>query len=525
MINLIKELAKEAGKPKWLIGELFPEQLKEQISALKAEQIRAAFTISAKQDRTRVLSKILTELLTHFTTEEYKFTNLQIEMAFEEVKAEIVRGDILTKNVRIDGRKSDEIRKIACEVSMLPKTHGSSLFTRGETQALVITTLGTGQDEQIVDSLDGEYKERLMLNYIFPPYSVGETTPLRGPGRREVGHGRLAWRAIKRLLPTKEEFPYSIRIVSEVTECNGSSSMATVCGSSMALMDAGVPIKSSIAGIAMGLIKLGEKFVVLSDIIGDEDQLGDMDFKVAGSKEGITALQMDIKIAGINFNIMQQALCQAKEGRIHILNEMEKIIAGPEVEISKYAPSMCSFKISKDKIRDVIGAGGKVIREICETTSAKIDIADDGNVFVSALGKERMDMAVARIKELSSNHAIGDTFNGSVVKILDNGAFINYSANKDGFVHISEIANERIESVSLKLKHGDIVKVKIIGFDNKGKAKLTIKSAEVQIDKEQREEIPSDGNEHNNNESRRKLTRKPYNPQNNVVIKERKYFS
>jgi polyribonucleotide nucleotidyltransferase len=524
VIQVINELVQEAGKPKWPVVELFSQQLKEQIRQREEEDIKRAFIIRSKQERTQALNQILAGVLTQFLPEG-KFTELQVESALEEVKSEILREYVLTKNIRIDNRKPDEIRKIDCEVAILPKTHGSSLFTRGETQALVVTTLGTGQDEQIVDSLDGEYKERFMLNYIFPPYSVGEATPLRAPGRREIGHGKLAWRALNRVLPTKEQFPYSIRIVSEITECNGSSSMATVCGASMALMDAGVPMQAPIAGIAMGLIKSGDQFVILSDIMGDEDHLGDMDFKVAGSNEGITALQMDIKVTGITFEIMQQALKQAKLGRIHILENMGKSIVGSNIEISQYAPCIKSFKIDKDKIREVIGPGGKVIREICDSTKAKIDISDDGTVSVSAIGKEKLDAAISRIKAIVCEPEIGGVFNGTVVKVLESGAFINYLGNRDGFVHISEISEERVESVAKVLNEGDTARVKIIGFDNKGKAKLTMKNAGKLDTNEQ--EVKSSPNSENNSPKKRDSEKKWKNQNSNEdkVIKERKYFN
>ncbi len=533
VIELINDLVKIAGKPKLQPTELFPTSLKEQISSIVQEDIKNAFSIKLKQERLLAVKHVYDTIKRHFAEDiaNNNLTNSQIEFALKEVASEVLRQDVLKKNIRIDGRKPEDIRNIACEVAILPKTHGSSLFTRGETQSLVVTTLGTGQDEQIVDSLDGEYKERFMLNYIFPPYSVGEATPVRAPGRREIGHGKLAWRAINRMLPTKEQFPYSIRVVSEITACNGSSSMATICGSSMALMDAGVPIKTPIAGIAMGLIKEGDKFVILSDIIGDEDNLGDMDFKVAGGTEGITALQMDIKISGVTFEIMKHALVQAKIGRVHILQEMDKAINKTNNNISQYAPCIHSFKIDKDKIRDVIGPGGKVIREICDTTSAKIDISDDGNVTVSAVGKEKLDMAIAKIKLIAIEPEIGGIFNGTVVKILDSGAFINYLGNRDGFIHISEISKERIESVSSVLKHGDIVKVKLIGFDNKGKAKLTIKNIDAtttpDVANNQKSEAYKDNTDNNGNkrESGRKWQNNKPSTEDEIVTKERKYFN
>ncbi|OZG32077.1 polyribonucleotide nucleotidyltransferase [Rickettsia endosymbiont of Culicoides newsteadi] len=533
VIELINDLVKIAGKPKLQPTSLFPASLKEQISSIVQEDIKRAFAIKLKQERLLAVKNIYDIIKRHFAEDiaNNNLTNSQIEFALKEVESEVLRQDVLKKNTRIDGRKPADIRNIACEIAILPKTHGSSLFTRGETQSLVVTTLGTGQDEQIVDSLDGEYKERFMLNYIFPPYSVGEATPVRAPGRREIGHGKLAWRAINRMLPTKEQFPYTIRVVSEITASNGSSSMATICGGSMALMDAGVPIKTPIAGIAMGLIKEGDKFVILSDIIGDEDNLGDMDFKVAGGTEGITALQMDIKISGVTFEIMKQALVQAKTGRIHILQEMDKAINKTNNHVSQYAPCIYSFKIDKDKIRDVIGPGGKVIREICDTTSAKIDISDDGNVTVSAIGKEKLDMAIAKIKLIAIEPEIGGIFNGTVVKILESGAFINYLGNRDGFIHISEISKERIESVSSVLKHGDVVKVKLIGFDNKGKAKLTIKNIDAtvtpNVTTNHKSEPYKDNADINNNkrESAKKWQNNKPSNEDETVTKERKYFN
>lgn len=527
VIEAIKALVKEAGKPKWPVAELFALQLKDQISQMVSQAITQAFTVTLKQSRVQILKQILTEVTAKFAAE---FTQQQIDCAFDQVKSEILRSELLTKHVRIDGRKPEEIRNIQCEVAVLPKTHGSSLFTRGETQALVVATLGTGQDEQIVDSLDGEYKERFMLNYIFPPYCVGETTQLRAPGRREIGHGKLAWRSINKVLPTKEHFPYTIRIVAEITECNGSSSMATICGTSMALMDAGVPIKMPIAGIAMGLIKSGEQFIVLSDITGDEDYLGDMDFKVAGSREGVTALQMDIKVGGINFDILSKAFEQAKAGRLHILDNMSRSIAEPQSNISQYAPCIKSFKIDKDKIREVIGPGGKVIREICESTKAKIDINDEGIVSVSAVGNDRLEAAISRIKAIIFEPEIGGIFSGKVVKVLESGAFINYFGSRDGFVHISEISQTRIESVSKALNEGDVVTVKIIGFDNKGKAKLTIKSADKQVIPAVLEikvevVVETAPQEPKNPKPETKRKAESNNVEENGVVKERKYFN
>ncbi len=478
VIQLIEELKVEAGKPAWETTEIFPESLKDEISNLTKEDIQKAFALKVKKDRYDAIDSILTAMKKRFTADE-KYTELQVDFAFSQVKSEVLRADTLAKKVRIDGRRPDEVRQIECEVSLFPKTHGSALFTRGETQGVVSTTLGTGQDEQIMDGIEGEYKETFLLNYLFPPYSVGEVTPLRAPSRREIGHGKLAWRALKKAIPSKDVFPYTVRVVSEISESNGSSSMATVCGGSMSMMDAGVPLKAPISGIAMGLIKEADEFLVLSDIIADEDHLGDMDFKVAGSSDGITALQMDIKVAGITFEIMSKALEQAKSGRLHILSKMAMAIESSG-SLSANAPIITSFDINKDKIREIIGPGGKVIRDICDTTNTKIDITDDGIVSVSGIGQASIDAAVARIKEIAIDPKIGDVFEGIVVKILDAGAFVNYSGSRDGFVHISEIANERIKSVADVLKEGQKVKVKLIGFE-RGKGKLTIKNADTDV--------------------------------------------
>ena len=478
VIALIEELKNEAGKDAWATVELYPAELKDEIRALTQEDITTAFAIKLKQERYGAISAITHAMVEKFTANAL-YTSHQIETALSDVKAEVLRRNTLEKKIRIDGRALDEIRQIESEVSLFPSTHGSALFTRGETQAIVTTTLGTGQDEQIIDGIEGEYKEGFLLNYLFPQYSVGEAGPQRAPSRREIGHGKLAWRALKRALPAKSEFPYTIRVVSEITESNGSSSMATVCGGSMAMMDAGVPMKAPISGIAMGLIKEGDNYVVLSDIIADEDYLGDMDFKVAGSSEGVTALQMDIKVTGISFEIMEKALQQAKHGRIHILDKMNMAITSNS-SISSNAPMIESFKVPKEKIREIIGQGGKVIREICDTTGAKIDITDDGTVSVSAVGKDKLDAAINWVKQIAIDPEIGDIFEGTVVKILDAGAFINYLGSRDGFVHISEIAQERIESVASALSEGQKVRVKLIGYD-RGKAKLTIKNVDTEI--------------------------------------------
>ena len=394
----------------------------------------------------------------------------------KEIESDIVRGRILDTGNRIDGRDTKTVRPIVAEVGVLPRAHGSALFTRGETQALVVTTLGTGQDEQIIDALEGEFRESFMLHYNFPPYSVGEAGRVGSPGRREIGHGKLAWRAVRPLLPTKEAFPYTMRVVSEITESNGSSSMASVCGASLSMMDAGVPMPAPVAGIAMGLIKEGEKFAVLSDILGDEDHLGDMDFKVAGTENGITALQMDIKITSITEEIMKVALGQAKDGRIHILGEMSKALTGARDGVSDTAPKMVSMQIPVDKIREVIGSGGKVIREICETTGAKIDIEDDGKVRIAAVEQSALDAAYNWVHSIVAEPELNHIYTGKVVKVMDFGAFVNFFGAKDGLVHISQLTNDRRpETVAEVVKEGDSVKVKVIGFDDRGKVKLSMK--------------------------------------------------
>ncbi|ADE30032.1 polyribonucleotide nucleotidyltransferase [Rickettsia prowazekii] len=531
VIKLIKELAKEAKKPKFEMQDLYPSSLKKEIEKLFTKEVEQAFEIKSKQERSTDLALIYEKVLTHFVRdiENKKYNNYQIESALKAISADILRNKILEKNIRIDGRSTTDIRQIACEVGLLPSAHGSALFTRGETQSLVSTTFGTSLDEQIVDSLEGEYKERFMLNYIFPPYSVNEAMPMKAPSRREVGHGKLAWRAINPILPNKVQFPYSIRVVAETTESNGSSSMATVCGSSLALMHAGVPIKAPVAGIAMGLVKESNKFAVLSDIIGDEDYFGDMDFKVAGTSQGITALQMDIKISGIDFKIIQIALEQARLGRLHILEQMNKVISKPNSELSKNAPSSTTVKIDKDKIKDIIGPGGKIIKEICETSNAKIDISDDGTVSIYASDRDKIKIALDKIKAIAVEPEIGEIFNGTVMKVLDSGAFINYLGNKDGFVHISEISDARIDKVSSVLKQGDIVKVKLIGFDNKGKAKLTIKNAykdHSSNNTKQKNNVKDDSESEQRRDTSKKRT---WNEDNNTemseVITERKYFT
>jgi polyribonucleotide nucleotidyltransferase len=389
-----------------------------------------------------------------------------------------MRGAVIDTGFRIDGRDLKTVRPIVSQVGVLPRAHGSALFTRGETQALVVATLGTGEDEQFVDSLEGTYKQHFMLHYNFPPYSVGEVGRMTGAGRREIGHGKLAWRAINPLLPDKTTFPYTIRVVSEITESNGSSSMATVCGSSLALMDAGVPLKRAVAGIAMGLILEGQKFAVLSDILGDEDHLGDMDFKVAGTEVGVTSLQMDIKITGITEEIMRVALNQAKDGRLHILGEMSKAITAARAELGEHAPRIETIKIPTDKIREVIGSGGKVIREIVEKTGAKIDIQDDGTVKVASADGASIKAALKWIKSIVAEPEVGEIYEGKVVKIMDFGAFVNFFGPRDGLVHISELAAKRVGKVGDVVKEGDMVKVKLIGVDDRGKVRLSMKAVD-----------------------------------------------
>src|SRR5436190_11852899 len=395
--------------------------------------------------------------------------------AFKETEKDVVRASILNTKRRIDGRDLKTVRPIVCEVGILPRTHGSALFTRGETQALVWATLATGQDEQYIDALQGTYKEPFLLHYNFPPFSVGETGRLGAPGRREIGHGKLAWRAIHPVLPQHTEFPYTIRVVSEITESNGSSSMASVCGASLALMDAGVPLKRPTSGIAMGLIKEGDRFAVLSDILGDEDHLGDMDFKVAGTERGVTSLQMDIKIAGITEEIMKVALGQAKDGRIHILGEMAKALTQARAELGEHAPRIEVFSIPTDKIREVIGTGGKIIREIVEKTGAKINIEDDGTVKVASAKAESIRAAINWIKSIANDPEVGTIYEGTVVKVMDFGAFVNFFGAKDGLVHISQLAPHRVNNVKDVVKEGDKVKVKLLGFDDRGKTRLSMK--------------------------------------------------
>ena len=438
--------------------------------------MKKAFSTRDKQERSNMISEI-TDKAKKLYEENEEISDLDVNSELKNLEKTIVRTDILKNKNRIDGRGLSDVRPIMCEVGILPRVHGSALFTRGETQAIVTTTLGTSDDEQKIESLDGLQKERFMLHYNFPPFSVGETGRI-GTGRREIGHGKLAWRAINSSLPPKETFPYTFRIVSEITESNGSSSMATVCGTSLALMDAGVPIKEPVAGIAMGLIKEGDDFSVLSDILGDEDHLGDMDFKVAGTKDGITSLQMDIKITGITFEIMEQALKQAKDGRIHILGEMNKALSKSRDDVGKHTPKMEKISVDKKDIATVIGKGGATIREIVEVSGAKVDINDEGVVTVAAPDENSRNKAMQMIKDLTAKPEMNKIYNGKVMKIMEFGAFVNFLGKQDGLVHISELADKRVAKVTDVVKEGDEVKVKVIGFD-RGKVKLSIKQAAV----------------------------------------------
>lgn len=477
VINAIIELAEKAAKEPREVTIIDNSALEKEMLGLVEQELRSAYAIPVKQDRYAAVGKVKDKVIAHYFPEgqEPKYDKLRISGVFKELEAKIVRWNILDTGKRIDGRDSKTVRNIVAEVGVLPRAHGSALFTRGETQAMVVTTLGTGEDEQYIDALSGTYKETFLLHYNFPPYSVGETGRLGGTKRREIGHGKLAWRAIHPVLPPHHEFPYTTRVVSEITESNGSSSMASVCGASLALMDAGVPLKRPTAGIAMGLILEDKRFAVLSDILGDEDHLGDMDFKVAGTEQGITSLQMDIKIEGITEEIMKVALAQAKDGRIHILGEMAKALTNARAELGEYAPRIETFKIATDKIREVIGTGGKVIREIVEKTGAKVNIEDDGTVKVASSDGEAMKAAIKWIKSIASDPEVGQIYDGTVVKVMEFGAFVNFFGSKDGLVHISQLASARVQKTSDVVKEGDKVKVKLLGFDDRGKTRLSMK--------------------------------------------------
>jgi polyribonucleotide nucleotidyltransferase len=478
VIQAIVQLAEKAAKePREFVMPDNSELEKEMLKLIE-QDLRKAYAIAAKAERQNAVEAAKAKVMLHYfpeSTDRPDLPKARVATVFKDLEAKIVRWNILDTNKRIDGRDLVTVRPIVCEAPFLPRTHGSALFTRGETQAIVVATLGTGEDEQWIDALQGTYKEAFMLHYNFPPFSVGETGRTGAPGRREIGHGKLAWRAIRPMLPAKDEFPYTIRVVSEITESNGSSSMATVCGTSLALMDAGVPLKRPTAGIAMGLILEDKRFAVLSDILGDEDHLGDMDFKVAGTEEGVTALQMDIKIAGITEEIMKVALHQAKGGRLHILGEMSKALDHARAELGEYAPRIETFKIPTDKIREVIGTGGKVIREIVEKTGAKINVEDDGTVKVASADGESIKAAVNWIKSIASDPEIGHIYEGTVVKTMDFGAFVNFFGAKDGLVHISQLAPNRVQKTTDVVKEGDKVKVKLLGFDERGKVRLSMK--------------------------------------------------
>jgi len=494
VIDAIIRLAERAAKeprPHEVAQEL---DVAARVRELAAEDLKAAYSIRGKEERREAVAaakaKVMEALLPGGVEVPGGPNKLVIAERFKALESDIVRGRILDEGSRIDGRDLATVRPIVAEAGLLPRTHGSALFTRGETQALVVATLGTGEDEQMIDSLDGTYKEAFMLHYNFPPYSVGETGRMGSPGRREVGHGKLAWRAIHPMLPPPHEFPYTLRVVSEITESNGSSSMATVCGTSLALMDAGVPVRAPVAGIAMGLIKEGERFAVLSDILGDEDHLGDMDFKVAGTGNGVTSLQMDIKIQGITEEIMRVALDQARDGRIHILGEMSKALTGARAEIGEHAPRIEVLKIPVDKIREVIGTGGKVIREIVEKTGAKINIEDDGTVKVASANGEAIRAAIKWIQGIAAEPEVGQIYQGTVVKIVEFGAFVNFFGSRDGLVHVSQLAAQRVQNVKDVVKEGDKVYVKFMGMDERGKVRLSMKVVDQTTGQEIKTEKP-----------------------------------
>ena len=485
VIEAIISLAEKAAKEPRELIEVDLSDLQKTVNESVKDKLIDAYKESDKQARSNKISDIKNELLSEFSdNEDLDVSESDIKSVFKNVEKDIVRGSILDTGLRIDGRDLETVRPVQSDVSILPLTHGSALFTRGETQALVVTTLGTGLDEKFVDGLDETYKEKFMLHYNFPPYSVGETGRTGFTSRREIGHGKLAWRSLQAVLPEYDDFPYTIRLVSEITESNGSSSMATVCGSSLSLMDAGVPLKRPVAGIAMGLIKEGDRVAVLSDILGDEDHLGDMDFKVAGTADGITSLQMDIKITGITKEIMDTALTQAKDGRNHILAEMAKAIETGRETVNSTAPRIETIQVPVDKIRDVIGSGGKVIREIVEESGAKVDINDDGIVKVASNDTDSLNKALELINSIVAEPEAGEIYEGKVVKIMDFGAFVNFFGKKDGLVHISQLANERVNNVTDVVNEGDIVKVKLVGFDNRGKVKLSMKDVDQKTGKE-----------------------------------------
>ena len=481
VIDMIIELAKEAANEPFSFEYQINEKLYDKISKAGSTALKKAFEISEKKERQASVASAVDKIKSSLSDEENEGN--EVNELIKKLESEVVRNNILDNGSRIDGRDLTTVRSIETETRLLPRAHGSSLFTRGETQGLVVTTLGSGDSEQIVDALDKEGRLNFMLHYNFPPYSVGECGRMAGPGRREIGHGKLAWRALQAVLPSSDEFPYTIRVVSEITESNGSSSMATVCGSSLSMMDAGVPLKAPVAGVAMGLILEGKKFAVLTDILGDEDHLGDMDFKVAGTETGITSLQMDIKVAGITPQIMEKALDQAKEARLHILGEMAKSLSTPS-EFSKYAPKIESLTVPSDKIREVIGSGGKVIKEIVEVSGAKVDINDDGIVRIASQNRESLDAAKKMIKEIVEDPIVGQVFEGKVVKLMDFGAFVNFYGKRDGLVHVSQISEERVNHPKDVLNEGQTVKVKLMGIDDRGKSKLSMKVIDQNTGKE-----------------------------------------
>ena len=478
-INAINELVAEGGKPKWSWSAPAPNEAL--VAALKAaigDRLTQAFAVRDKLERKDAISALKKDVLASLAeqSEANGWKAAELSKEFGELEYQTMRDSVLATKVRIDGRALDTVRPISSKVGVLPRVHGSSLFTRGETQAIVAVTLGTARDGQIIDAVGGEYKDHFLFHYNFPPYSVGEAGRMMGPKRREIGHGRLAKRGVLAVMPSMEAFPYTIRVVSEITESNGSSSMASVCGSSLALMDAGVPVKAPVAGIAMGLVKEGDDFVVLSDILGDEDHLGDMDFKVAGTSNGISALQMDIKIQGITEEIMKVALAQAKAGRLHILGEMASALTAPRAELSDFAPRLITIKIHPDKIREVIGKGGSVIQAITKETGTQIDIQDDGTITIASVNAAAGQAAKARIEQITSDVEPGRIYEGKVAKLMDFGAFVTISPGKDGLVHVSQISNDRVEKVSDVLKEGDIVKVKVLEVDKQGRIRLSMKA-------------------------------------------------
>ena len=519
VIEGIIALAEVAAKEPWALPEADPAvaALKARIAEIGTAPMAEAYKETQKLLRQGKVGEAKKAILAQLEAE-----GLDVAAAkslLKELEADVVRNAILDTGLRIDGRDTRTVRPILAEVGVLPRAHGSALFTRGETQALCVATLGTGQDEQVIDALVGEYRERFMLHYNFPPYSVNETGRMGSPGRREIGHGKLAWRAIHPVLPEKEKFPYTMRVVSEITESNGSSSMATVCGTSLSLMDAGCPLLRPVAGIAMGLIKEDKGFAVLSDILGDEDHLGDMDFKVAGTEQGVTALQMDIKITSITFDIMRTALAQAKDGRIHILGEMAKALSGARGEMAATAPKITVINVPKDKIREVIGTGGKVIREIVEQTGTKIDIEDDGTIKIAATSQEATQAAIDKIRGIVAEPEVGVIYTGKVVKTAEFGAFVNFLGAKDGLVHISELANERVNRTTDVVKEGDAVKVKVIGFDDRGKVKLSMRVVDQQTGADITEQVgerrprePREGDEGNDRPRRDRDDRGPRRP-------------